>query len=296
MMLALLIVVAVLLATVAVLVGASVRVLREYERGVVFRLGRVQRRRGPGLVLLVPAIDRMVRVSLRTVTLKIPAQEVITRDNVPARVTAVAYYRVIDPIRSVTEIENVLAATSQIAQTTLRSVLGKAELDALLAERERLNEHLQQIIDDQTEPWGVKVTTVEIKDVEIPERMQRAIARQAEAERERRAKVINAEGEYQAAGRLSDAAEIVGRHPVTIQLRYLQTLMEVSGNQSSTIVFPVPVDMLRPLVDAAQERAGEQGGRALDEALGAARTALDRAPAEAGELEPGETRFTTPAR
>src|SRR6478735_8869924 len=190
---------------VIVAVAASVRVLREYERGVVFRLGRVTDQRGPGLIFLVPAVDRMVRVSLRTVTLQIPAQEVITRDNVPARVTAVAYYRVIDPTRSVIEIENVLAATSQIAQTTLRSVLGKAELDELLAQRERLNEHLQRIIDDQTEPWGVKVTTVEIKDVEIPERMQHAMARQAEAERERRAKIINAEGEFQAAARLSDA-------------------------------------------------------------------------------------------
>ena len=196
--------------------AASVRVLREYERGVVFRLGRVTSQRGPGLILLVPGIDRMVRVSLRTVTLKIPAQEIITRDNVPARVTAVAYYRVIDPTRSVIEIENVLAATSQIAQTTLRSVLGKAELDALLAERERLNEHLQQIIDDQTEPWGVKVTTVEIKDVEIPERMQHAMARQAEAERERRAKIISAEGEFQASARLNDAADVISRNPVTI--------------------------------------------------------------------------------
>src|SRR5947208_171636 len=187
----------------------------------------------------------MTRVSLRTVTLKVPAQDIITRDNVPARVTAVAYYRVIDPTRSVIEIENVVSATSQIAQTTLRSVLGKAELDALLAERERLNEHLQQIIDDQTEPWGVKVTTVEIKDVEIPERMQHAMARQAEAERERRGKVIGAEAEFQAAGRLSDAADVISRNPVTIQLRYLQTLREMSGNQGSTIVFPVPMNLLQ---------------------------------------------------
>ena len=282
MTLALLIAVAVVIAAIAVLLGASVRVLREYERGVVFRLGRVMKQRGPGLILLVPGVDRMVRVSLRTVTLKIPAQDLITRDNVPARVTAVAYYRVIDPTKSVIEIENVLAAVSQIAQTTLRSVLGKAELDALLSERERLNESLQQIIDDQTEPWGVKVTTVEIKDVEIPERMQRAIARQAEAERERRAKVINAEGEFQAAGRLDDAAGIIGRNPVTIQLRTLQALMEVSGNPSSTIVFPVPMELLRPLVGAAQQRldeaAGEQGPEQLqlEEALGEARAALGR--------------------
>ena len=237
-----------------VLAGMSIRVLREYERGVVFRLGRVTPARGPGLIFLLPAIDRMVRVSLRTVTLKVPAQEVITRDNVPARVTAVTYYKVIDPTKSVLEIEDVLAATSQIAQTTLRSVLGKVELDALLSERERLNEHLQQIIDDQTEPWGIKVTMVEIKDVEIPDRMQHAIARQAEAERERRAKVINAEGEFQAAARLTDAADVITRNPVAIQLRYLQTLMEVSNNQSSTIVLPLPFDALQPLVGDAEAR------------------------------------------
>jgi regulator of protease activity HflC (stomatin/prohibitin superfamily) len=280
MLVAIVIVLACLLVTALVLAAASVRVLREYERAVVFRLGRVTRQRGPGLVLLVPGIDRMVRVSLRTVTLKIPPQEIITRDNVPARVTAVAYYRIIDPTKSAIEIEDVVAATSQIAQTTLRSVLGKAELDALLAERERLNDHLQQIIDDQTEPWGVKATTVEIKDVEIPERMQHAMARQAEAERERRAKVINAEGEFQASARLADAADVIARNPVAIQLRYLQTLMEVSGNQSATIVFPVPVDMLRPLVDAAAQRGAAVEGAdrsRLEEALGAARQALEEA-------------------
>ena len=279
MILALVLVLIFVVVTAIVVVGASVRVLREYERGVVFRLGRVTTQRGPGLIFLLPVVDRMVRVSLRTVTLEIPAQEIITRDNVPARVTAVAYYRVIDSTKSVIEIENVLAATSQIAQTTLRSVLGKAELDALLAERERLNEHLQQIIDDQTEPWGVKVTAVEIKDVEIPERMQHAMARQAEAERERRAKIINAEGEFQAAARLNDAADVISRNPVTIQLRYLQTLIEVSNNQSSTIVFPLPIDVLRPLIDATQSRRGFADGteRArLDEALAAAREALER--------------------
>jgi regulator of protease activity HflC (stomatin/prohibitin superfamily) len=272
------IVLAIVVATAVVLASASVRVLREYERGVVFRLGRVTSQRGPGLIFLLPAVDRMVRVSLRTVTLRVPAQEVITRDNVPARVTAVAYYRIIDPTRSVVEIEDVLAATSQIAQTTLRSVLGKAELDALLAERERLNEHLQRIIDDQTEPWGVKVTSVEIKDVEIPERMQHAIARQAEAERERRAKIINAEGEFQAAARLNDAADVISRNPVTIQLRYLQTLMEVSGNQASTIVFPLPMDIIKPLMSAAQSRGAAADGperERLDEALAAARAALE---------------------
>jgi regulator of protease activity HflC (stomatin/prohibitin superfamily) len=244
-----------LVVALVALAASAVRVLREYERGVVFRLGRVTQPRGPGLVLLLPGIDRMVRVSLRTVTLKIPAQEIITRDNVPARVTAVAYYRVIDPTRSVLEIENVLAGTSQIAQTTLRSVLGKAELDALLAERERLNEHLQQIIDDQTEPWGVKVTTVEIKDVEIPEQMQRAMARQAEAERERRAKIINAEGEFQAAEKLSQAAEIISKNPATLQLRYLQTLLEMGVNQNTTIVFPLPIDLIEAFTEIRAKAA-----------------------------------------
>jgi regulator of protease activity HflC (stomatin/prohibitin superfamily) len=296
LILALVIVLAVVAATAMAIAAASVRVLREYERGVVFRLGRVTSKRGPGLIFLLPAVDRMVRVSLRTVTLKIPAQEIITRDNVPARVTAVAYYRVIDPTRAVVEIEDVLAATSQIAQTTLRSVLGKAELDALLSERERLNEHLQQIIDDQTEPWGVKVTTVEIKDVEIPERMQHAMARQAEAERERRAKIINAEGEFQAAARLNDAADVISRNPVTIQLRYLQTLIEVSGNNASTIVFPLPVDVLQPLVTAAQGRRDSGPDREqLDEALAAARAALAASGGVREQLDPGQEAETVPA-
>ena len=231
-------------------------------------------------MLLIPAVDRMVRVSLRTVTLKVPAQEVITRDNVPARVTAVVYYRIVDPVRSVLEIETVLAATSQIAQTTLRSVLGKAELDALLAEREVLNEQLQQIIDDQTEPWGVKVTGVEIKDVEIPERMQHAIARQAEAERERRAKIINAEGEAQAATRLADAADVIGRNPVTFQLRYLQTLREVSNSSSSTIVFPPSLDVLRPLLGALGS------GAAAATENGHEQLSLEPAPAYDAAQEP----------
>ncbi|MFI6431679.1 slipin family protein [Rhodococcus oryzae] len=238
----------IVLLLVLVLPGSSVRILREYERGVVFRLGRVLDSKGPGLVLLVPAVDRMVRVSLRTVTLKIPVQEVITRDNVPARVTAVAYFRVIDADRAIVEVEDFLLATLQIAQTTLRSILGKAELDSLLAERERLNEDLQQVIDQQTEPWGVKVTTVEIKDVEIPENMQRAIARQAEAERERRAKIINAEGEFQAAEKLALAADIISRNPTTLQLRYLQTLREIAGEHNSTMIFPLPLDLVRPFL------------------------------------------------
>jgi regulator of protease activity HflC (stomatin/prohibitin superfamily) len=238
--------VVVVLAVLAVIVlASSIRVLREYERGVIFRLGRLIAQKGPGLVLLIPIIDRMVRVELRTVTLNIPPQEVITRDNVPSSVTAVCYFRVIDPNRAIVEVENYLLATSQISQTALRSVLGKAELDQLLSERERLNEDLQKIIDEQTEPWGVKVTTVEIKDVEIPEQMQRAMARQAEAERERRAKIINSEGEYQAAQKLTDAADIISTNPATLQLRYLQTLLEMGVNQNTTIVFPLPLDLLK---------------------------------------------------
>jgi regulator of protease activity HflC (stomatin/prohibitin superfamily) len=240
---------------VLIFLGASVRVLREYERGVIFRLGRLIAQKGPGLILLIPVIDRMVRVDLRTVTLNIPPQEVITRDNVPARVNAVAYFRVIDPNNAIVEVENFLLATSQIAQTTLRSVLGKADLDQLLAERERLNEDLQKVIDEQTEPWGIKVTTVEIKDVEIPEQMQRAIARQAEAERERRAKIIAAEGEYQAAAKLTDAADIISRNPAALQLRYLQTLLEMGVNQNTTIVFPLPIELMDAFTELRQRVA-----------------------------------------
>ena len=235
-----------------ILVGASVKVLREYERGVIFRLGRLIATKGPGLILLIPLIDRMVRVDLRTVTLNVPPQEVITRDNVPSRVNAVAYFRVVDANRAIVEVENYLIATSQIAQTALRSVLGKAELDQLLAERERLNEELQRIIDESTEPWGVKVTAVEIKDVEIPEQMQRAMARQAEAERERRAKIINSEGEFQAAQKLTDAADIISTNPASLQLRYLQTLLEIGTNQNTTVVFPLPMDIVEPFLDSAK--------------------------------------------
>jgi regulator of protease activity HflC (stomatin/prohibitin superfamily) len=243
---------------VVAIVSAAVKILREYERGVVFRLGRLIGQKGPGLILLIPVVDRMVRVDLRTVTLQIPPQEVITRDNVPARVNAVAYFRVVDANRAIVEVEDYLAATSQISQTTLRSVLGKAELDTLLAERDRLNEDLQQIIDEQTEPWGVKVTTVEIKDVEIPQGMQRSMARQAEAERERRAKIINAEGEFQAAEKLYDAAGIMSRNPTALQLRYLQTLIEVGVNQNSTIVFPLPIDLIKPMLEG---QLGSRDGR-----------------------------------
>jgi regulator of protease activity HflC (stomatin/prohibitin superfamily) len=250
-MTAVIVVLAVLVALLVVLAGASVRILREYERGVVFRLGRLIDQKGPGLILLVPIVDRMVRIGLRTVTLSIPPQDVITRDNVTARVNAVAYFRVVDPNRAVTAVENYLQATSQIAQTTLRSVLGKADLDTLLSERERLNEDLQTIIDQQTEPWGVKVTTVEIKDVEIPSSMQHAMARQAEAERNRRAKVIDAEGEAQAADRLADAGDIIARNPTTLQLRYLQTLRDIGNNPATTIVFPLPLDLLKPLLESS---------------------------------------------
>ena len=232
-----------------VLAGSAVRILREYERAVVFRFGRLIGVRGPGLVLLIPGVDRIVRVSLRTVTLNVPPQDIITRDNVPARVDAVVYFRVVDASASVVAIEDAVKATLQIAATTLRSVLGKAELDALLADRERLNEDLQHIIDEQTEPWGIKVTTVEIKDVGIPTTMQRAMARQAEAERERRAKVIHAEGELQASATLAEAAGVMAQHPTSLQLRYLQTLSEIGSEQSSTIVFPVPVNLLQSMLD-----------------------------------------------
>ena len=286
------VVIGVLLTIGATAAAASVRVLREYERGVVFRLGRLVPTKGPGLIMLVPTIDRMVRVSLRTVTLTVPPQEVITRDNIPVRVTAVAYYRVVDSTRAITEVENFHAATLQIAQTTLRSVLGGVDLDHLLSERERLNEALQQIIDTQTEPWGIKVTTVEIKDVEIPERMQHAIARQAEAERERRAKIINAEGEFQAAARLAEAGEVIGANPTTLQLRYLQTLREIGVAQNSTVVFPMPIDLVKPVLEAAgsmsaqrSEAAGsvsaERSEAAAPEQLGdGAHTELTPGPAE----------------
>jgi regulator of protease activity HflC (stomatin/prohibitin superfamily) len=275
MLAALLVVLCVLLVVGITGLATSVRVLREYERGVVFRLGRLMEARGPGLVMLVPTIDRMVRVGLRTVTLGIPPQELITRDNIPVRVTAVAYYRVIDANRAVTEVENFHNATLQLSQTTLRSVLGGADLDELLGERDRLNEALQHVIDAQTEPWGIKVTMVEIKDVEIPERMQHAIARQAEAERERRAKIINAEGEFQAAAKLAEAADVIGQNPVTIQLRYLQTLREIGGNQNSTIVFPLPMDV----INAALGRGEPQAPHGSGSTEAAENGALPEAPA-----------------
>jgi regulator of protease activity HflC (stomatin/prohibitin superfamily) len=240
-------------AAVAVAAAASIRILREYERAVVFRLGRLLGVKGPGLILLIPAVDRMVRIDLRTVTLDIPPQNVITRDNVPAKVNAVCYFRVVDATRAVVSVERYLAATSQIAQTTLRSVLGKADLDMLLSEREQLNEALQQIVDEHTDPWGIKVSTVEIKHVEIPQAMQRAMALGAEAERERRAKIIHAEGEFQASQRLRDAADVIAGNPASLQLRYLQTLTEIGATQNSTVVFPLPLDVVKPFMEALGE-------------------------------------------
>jgi regulator of protease activity HflC (stomatin/prohibitin superfamily) len=244
---ALISIVVVVVMIVAVLFTA-LKVLREYERAVVFRLGRLIREpRGPGLIFLIPVLDRMVRIDLRTVTLTVPPQEVITRDNVPVRVNAVAYFRVVDPTAAVVEVEKFLVATSQIAQTTLRSTLGQHSLDELLSERDKINVILQRIIDDQTAPWGVKVSNVEVKDVEIPTSMQRAMARQAEAERERRAKVIAAEGEFQASQKLADAAQVLSEHPVSVQLRYLQTMLEMSSERTSTVIFPIPIDLIAHL-------------------------------------------------
>jgi regulator of protease activity HflC (stomatin/prohibitin superfamily) len=242
------IVAAVLVAFAIALLASSVRVLREYQRGVVFRLGRLLGApKGPGLFLLIPIIDRMVQVDLRTITLVVPPQEVITRDNVPVRVNAVAYFRVVNPTAAIVEVADFGLATSQISQTTLRSVLGQHTLDELLSERDKINQILQQIIDEQTAPWGVKVSVVEVKDVEIPSGMQRAMARQAEAERERRAKVIAAEGEFQASAKLADAAAVIAEHPIALQLRYLQTLLEISGTNNTSTVLPVPLDLLRAI-------------------------------------------------
>jgi len=245
-----LIIVAILLALVVLFLISAIKVAREYERGIIFRLGRLlPEPKGPGLFLLIPVVDRMVKVDLRTITLSIPPQEVITKDNVPVRVNAVAYFRIVEPKSAIVQVENFMVATSQIAQTTLRSVLGQHVLDELLSEREKINAILQEIIDEATTPWGIKVARVEVKDVEIPGGMQRAMARQAEAERERRAKVINAEGEFQASERLKDAALVIEDHPIALQLRYLQTLLELGSSQATTIVFPAPIDLLTPFLD-----------------------------------------------
>jgi regulator of protease activity HflC (stomatin/prohibitin superfamily) len=239
------------------LLFSALKVAREYERAIVFRLGRLfPNPKGPGLFFLIPVIDRMVKVDLRTITLNIPPQDVITKDNVPVRVNAVAYFRIVEPKNAIVQVENYMVATSQIAQTTLRSVLGQHVLDELLSERDKINAILQQIIDEATSPWGIKVSIVEVKDVEIPTGMQRAMARQAEAERERRAKVIAAEGEFQASERLKDAAEVLAQNPISLQLRFLQTMLEISSERSSTIILPVPIDIVKPFLEAAQRSGG----------------------------------------
>src|SRR6058998_401598 len=258
-----LVVLAILLFLLVLLLFSAIKVAREYERAIVFRLGRLlPEPKGPGLFLLIPIIDRMVKVDLRTITLNIPPQEVITKDNVPARVNAVAYFRIVDPKAAIVNIENFMVATSQIAQTTLRAVLGQHLLDELLSERDKINAILQEIIDEATTPWGIKVARVEVKDLEIPASMQQAMARQAEAERERRAKIINAEGEFQASERLKDAALVIEKHPVALQLRYLQTLLELGSSQATTIVFPAPIDLIRPFLERADRgRNGTDGGQ-----------------------------------
>jgi regulator of protease activity HflC (stomatin/prohibitin superfamily) len=249
-MTAAIVVVLVLLFLLVLFLISAIKVAREYERGIIFRLGRLlPEPKGPGLFLLIPVVDRMVKVDLRTITLNIPPQEVITKDNVPVRVNAVAYFRIVEPKNAIVQVENFMVATSQIAQTTLRSVLGQHLLDELLSERDKINAILQEIIDEATSPWGIKVAIVEVKDVEIPSSMQRAMARQAEAERERRAKVIAAEGEFQASERLKDAAVVIEKHPIALQLRYLQTLLELGSSQSTTIVFPAPIELLKPFLE-----------------------------------------------
>ena len=232
-----------------VLIANSLRILREYERGVIFRLGRFVGNRGPGLIILVPFIERMVKVSLRTIAMDVMPQDVITRDNVSVKVNAVLYFRVVEPDRAIIEVEDFYFATSQLAQTTLRSVVGQAELDELLAERDKLNAQVQEILDEATDPWGIKVVTVEMKDVDLPTEMKRAMAKQAEAERERRAKIIHAEGEFQASQRLSDAAEVIEKHPTALQLRYLQALVEVASENNSTMLFPVPIDFMKAFME-----------------------------------------------
>jgi regulator of protease activity HflC (stomatin/prohibitin superfamily) len=273
---AVLIIVAILLFLLVLFLISAIKVAREYERGIVFRLGRLfPEPKGPGLFILIPIVDRMVKVDLRTVTLNIPPQEVITKDNVPARVNAVAYFRIVEPKAAIVQVENFMVATSQKAQTTLRSVLGQHVLDELLSERDKINAILQEIIDEATTPWGIKVSAVEVKDLEIPSGMQQAMARQAEAERERRAKIINAEGEFQASERLKDAALVLENHPIALQLRYLQTLLEIGGASSSTIIFPVPIDLIRPFVE---------------------RTDRTRSDGEDGGLPPGPTQPPAPAQ
>lgn len=233
---------------VVLFLSAAIRILNEYERGVIFRLGRVINAKGPGLIILIPVVDKMVRVSLRLLVLDVDPQDVITRDNVSVKVNAVIYFRVIDAVKAIIEVENYQYAMSQLAQTTLRSVCGQAELDELLSARDKINSELQEILDTHTDPWGIKVSTVELKHIDLPQEMQRAMAKQAEAERERRAKIINAEGEYQAAAKLAEAAGIIGEHPIALQLRYLQTMREMSSEQNTTTIFPFPMDLFTPLI------------------------------------------------
>ncbi|MFZ0452565.1 MAG: slipin family protein [Ignavibacteriaceae bacterium] len=240
---------AVIIIFVIMVLASSIRILKEYERAVVFRIGRLIGAKGPGLVILIPVIDKMVRVSLRTIVMDVPPQDIITKDNVSLKVNAVVYFRIVQAAKVVVEVEDFYSATSQISQTTLRSIIGQSTLDELLSEREKINKELQQIIDEQTEPWGVKVTVVEVKQVDLPVEMQRAIAIQAQAERERRAKIINAEGEFQASQKLSEAAAVIGKFPVAIQLRFLQTLTEISSDKNSTIIFPIPIDLLKPFME-----------------------------------------------
>lgn len=304
------VVIIVILSLILIVTSATIKVIKEYERGVVFRLGRLVGPRGPGVILLVPFAERMTKVDLRTVTMDIPVQEVITRDNVTIRVNAVAYFRVMDPNAATVNIADYRRATSQIAQTTLRSVLGQAELDELLSEREKINHELQAIIDDQTEPWGIKVSIVEVKDVELPNSMQRAMARQAEAEREKRAKIIHASGEYEASKQLADAARVISSEPGAMQLRYIQTLADIAVEQNSTVIFPIPLDLIKPIMgiidrvgsavtdDVAPEREAPDGkteppemlgepseilGQLLDRRGPLASDTIDRA-----EIEPGD--------
>ncbi len=249
MLLGTVIIIVVVVVFLLIILVSAIKVLREYERGVIFRFGRLAATKGPGIFIIIPFVDKMLKVDLRTVTMDVPPQDVITKDNVPVKVNAVVYFRIIDPDRAVTEIENFRVATSQISQTTLRSVLGQADLDTLLSKRDQINQKLQEIIDKQTDPWGVKVSTVEVKDVELPQSMQRAMARQAEAERERRAKIISAEGEFQASAKLSEAAAVLEKSNVSVQLRFLQTLREIAMEQNSTIIFPLPIDIIKSFMD-----------------------------------------------
>ena len=242
----------VVIVLVILFLANAIRILNEYERGVIFRLGRVIQAKGPGIIILIPVLDRMVKVSLRLIAADVPPQDVITRDNVSVKVSAVIYFRVVDPVSAIISVENFLYATSQLSQTTLRSVCGQAELDDLLAERDKINAHIQEILDNHTAPWGIKVMVVELKQIDLPQEMQRALAKQAEAERERRAKVIAAEGEYQAATRLADAAEIIEKRPVALQLRYLQTLREIAAENNSTTLFPIPIDLFKPFLQIGE--------------------------------------------